>query len=639
MNHPLNVSWIAHTMNKNHHLTEYLKYYTSLDSPPGFAIMINGEWGSGKTWFLNSFFDDEVSNLDIKTIKISLYGMTSTTDIDEALYRALHPVLSSKGMVIAGALSKALIKGTLKIDLENTSISETEISYNLPDIDLSKLAKKAYNNVIIFDDFERCKIGWAEAFGYINSIVENQDCKAVIITNENTLTKDENEDREVDGEHAVKISKEISDYLNAKEKVVAFTFQYQPQFENLKKSLVSHIKSLKLKNILEENSDVIDRIFTKSGCANLRFLKRQFMSFEILFDKIDDCYKENHEVIISLYAIHLLLSFESYARKITVHNIFTENNGENKPLINELSSKYGREYIANLILEMNTWVAILDDFDFSKETINFDLYVHFQITSRPIEPWTILWNYEKLDHDEYHQTYDLVIKSLINKKLSNEYVVKHIFGILKELSEKEITSLDDTYLISACEDAIDYLFEKDLLDISDDIYNQSSYDEYWGGLSYHCKDHVGFKTLNNYIDNKKRLSKIYHMVTTSNKMIDLIMKNDRSFFCILNANSKGINYHQRDPILFYIDTQKLCEALISSSERSYFGYALQCRYKDEFHLSAKSSERFSLIELSRLLIAYRDKSDSKILKYQITSLIDSYIAPCINRLKDSLSKF
>lgn len=623
-------------MNTNYHLTEYLKYYTSLDSPPGFAIMINGEWGSGKTWFLNSFFESEVRNTNIKTIKISLYGMTSTSDIDEAIYREMHPILSSKGMIIAGALSKAVIKGTLKIDLDNTNITETEISYNLPDIDISKLAKKPYNNVIIFDDLERCKIGWPETFGYINSLVENQDCKAIIITNENSLIKIEDSDKEAPPESPVVIPKETLDYLNAKEKVVAFTFQYLPQFNRLKESIISNLKSLQLKSTFEQHSEIIDQIFNKTGCENLRFLKRQFMSFEILHNKINDTYKENHEVIISLYAIHLLLSYESLIRKKNAYSIFTESGSENKPLINELSSKYGRRYIANLILDMNTWVAILDKFDISEEMINFDLDIHFQITNKPVEPWTILWNYEKLGHDDFYKTYDLVKESLLNKKISNEYVVKHIFGILKDISEKKIIAIGDLYLKKISEDAIDYLFEKELLDIDDDIYNQSSYDEYWGGLSYHCKDDLGFKALNDYIDEKKKLSKIYKTINASNEMIKLIRENDRSFFYYLNANNKGIDPHHRDPILFYTDISKLFEALVLSNERNYFGYALQCRYKDEYHLSSKVSERFSLTELSRLLIAYRNSTNSTILNYQLTSLLEEHIIPSIEKLQKSL---
>ncbi|MEO1673560.1 MAG: P-loop NTPase fold protein, partial [Cyanobacteria bacterium J06631_2] len=39
----------------NQHIEEYLDYYFSLSYPPGFAILLKGEWGCGKTWFINKY--------------------------------------------------------------------------------------------------------------------------------------------------------------------------------------------------------------------------------------------------------------------------------------------------------------------------------------------------------------------------------------------------------------------------------------------------------------------------------------------------------------------------------------------------------------------------------------------------------
>ncbi|HFS3124102.1 TPA: P-loop NTPase fold protein, partial [Escherichia coli] len=39
-------------MNYNEELTSYLNYLVDLEKSPNFAVMIDGEWGSGKTWFV-----------------------------------------------------------------------------------------------------------------------------------------------------------------------------------------------------------------------------------------------------------------------------------------------------------------------------------------------------------------------------------------------------------------------------------------------------------------------------------------------------------------------------------------------------------------------------------------------------------
>jgi tRNA A37 threonylcarbamoyladenosine biosynthesis protein TsaE len=38
-----------------HIVTDYLDYYCGLEDSPGFAVLLKGEWGSGKTWFINKY--------------------------------------------------------------------------------------------------------------------------------------------------------------------------------------------------------------------------------------------------------------------------------------------------------------------------------------------------------------------------------------------------------------------------------------------------------------------------------------------------------------------------------------------------------------------------------------------------------
>ena len=39
----------------NSHIEEYLDYYCGLSHAPEFAILLKGEWGCGKTWFINKY--------------------------------------------------------------------------------------------------------------------------------------------------------------------------------------------------------------------------------------------------------------------------------------------------------------------------------------------------------------------------------------------------------------------------------------------------------------------------------------------------------------------------------------------------------------------------------------------------------
>jgi KaiC/GvpD/RAD55 family RecA-like ATPase len=63
----------------NAHVQEYLDYYCGLTNPPGFAVLLKGSWGSGKTWFIEQY-QKSLETKNLRTLYISLYGMKSTSD-------------------------------------------------------------------------------------------------------------------------------------------------------------------------------------------------------------------------------------------------------------------------------------------------------------------------------------------------------------------------------------------------------------------------------------------------------------------------------------------------------------------------------------------------------------------------------
>ena len=43
----------------NDHIIKYLDYYCKLPYPPKFAVLIKGEWGSGKTWLVEKYIEEK----------------------------------------------------------------------------------------------------------------------------------------------------------------------------------------------------------------------------------------------------------------------------------------------------------------------------------------------------------------------------------------------------------------------------------------------------------------------------------------------------------------------------------------------------------------------------------------------------
>ena len=95
----------------NRHIREYLRYYLNLKSSPGYAVMIRGPWGIGKTFLirqiLDQLFDDEKAY-----IYVSLYGNDAPSEIDTAIFAATHPILGSKAAKVVGRALNAGLKLT-----------------------------------------------------------------------------------------------------------------------------------------------------------------------------------------------------------------------------------------------------------------------------------------------------------------------------------------------------------------------------------------------------------------------------------------------------------------------------------------------------------------------------------------------
>jgi hypothetical protein len=106
-------------MDRNKHITDYLAYYISFPHPPRFAVLLNGPWGIGKTFLLKSFLN-ALGNGEKSYVYVSLYGLASVDDIDDALFRAMYPVLDMKGVKLAGRAAKAAAK-FFRVDIELTA--------------------------------------------------------------------------------------------------------------------------------------------------------------------------------------------------------------------------------------------------------------------------------------------------------------------------------------------------------------------------------------------------------------------------------------------------------------------------------------------------------------------------------------
>ncbi|MFB0768168.1 P-loop NTPase fold protein, partial [Aeromonas salmonicida] len=216
----------------NLHIEEFLKYYYSFEQEPGYAVLLKGKWGTGKTWFikrtLNSF-----SKKNGKHLYVSLYGVTSFDQIEDEFFKQLHPLLSSKSMALTGKIAKGLLKATLKIDLDHDGKSDGSVSAQAPDLNLPEYLTNTSGFVIVFDDLERASMNLEALLGYINHYVEHQGYKVIIIANEEEIIAHQEKQEDF------KIA-----YKRIKEKLIGKSFEINPDLSDALVNFISEMRTV-----------------------------------------------------------------------------------------------------------------------------------------------------------------------------------------------------------------------------------------------------------------------------------------------------------------------------------------------------------------------------------------------------------
>ena len=323
-----------------------------------YAIMINGEWGSGKTYFWNHKIRNKIDSLTFNgkkytTIYMSLYGISNLEDISKKIYIETTQLMDKNMKKYMTSHGKRTIPEYAKTGLDMAH------SFGLlqsgDKLDYDKFFSTD-DKVLCFDDLERANVDVIDILGYINNFVEHDHIKTIIICNEKELsTKLKSNNLEMktfiatylldkegqltttDKPMVEKIKDEIeyvfdkaNDYERIKEKLIGETFEYAPQFSYIINGLLMRYENNPdLIRFLREHTNLITNTFIKSGTRNLRILKHALNDFQKIFENVNKFYPNtNLRVLQTMLIFTIAVSFEIKAGKITKDKFININTNE-----------------------------------------------------------------------------------------------------------------------------------------------------------------------------------------------------------------------------------------------------------------------------------------------------------------------
>jgi len=312
-----------------------------------YAIMINGEWGSGKTYFWNNKIKNKIDSLHLNgknytTIYMSLYGISNLEDISKKIFIETTQLMDKNMRKYMNSTGQQSIPEYAKTGLDMANLFG--VTQNGDKVDYSKFFSTD-DKVLCFDDLERANVDVIDILGYINNFVEHDHIKTIIICNEKELaTKLKSTNLEMktfiatylldkegdlsktDKPMVEKIQDKIeyvfdkaNDYERIKEKLIGETFEYVPEFNYIINGiLMRYENNTELIRFLRESTNYIISTFNKSGTRNLRILKHALNDFKKVFEMVNKHYPNtNHRVLQTMLIFTIAISFEIKAGKIT----------------------------------------------------------------------------------------------------------------------------------------------------------------------------------------------------------------------------------------------------------------------------------------------------------------------------------
>ncbi|HDZ8878465.1 TPA: hypothetical protein RUX67_002506 [Aeromonas dhakensis] len=612
---------------KNKHINDFLKYYFNLDKSPEYAILIDGEWGAGKSWFIQKALNDLNGNSG-KYLYVSLYGMSNFSEIEDAFFEQMHPVLSSRGMKITAKILKSTLKATIKLDLDGNGDKETATNLSLDSLGLPSYLKSTSGYILVFDDIERCSINIGDLLGYINQFIEHHGYKVVLIANESEIKSGGDDDKH---------------YLRTKEKLIGRTFKIEPDIDLALDAFID-VTPESLKSFYQYCRNEIVNIYHDSGCNNLRNLKQALWDFSRIYNVLPDSSFDKVVMKVELLKIFLCFSFESRSAKYEIsqltkiqESIFDDIINEDKSLYSTLSSKYKTIDFSDLIMDGFIWSDFFEkgmvEQDVLKKSIEENKYYKIIV----MEDWRKLWHFLSLTDVEFEDVRQAVLDNLDSKKYENYLIVKHLAGIYIYLSSINLVNISREDLLTYFKAYVDYLFQSNLLPYELKDRSYYDHDTGWDGLAYVGSNVDEFRQFDQYLGDKIQESKRRNLTNVANELLALISDNIELFKLRLILSNNSENMYYKIPVLQFIEPREFVDKVLSLTGNNirHIKYMFDERYSfPEFHRELMS-ELDWLRQVFFLFNKKREGLSGKLSGYKIGVLVEESLAQAINNLESS----
>lgn len=297
------------------------------------VLIIKGDWGVGKTYYWNDYFNKNKSKLSqVAYSYVSLFGKNSLGELKKEVFHLAKPIKQSKEI---SAIFRGRIEesdsiyfympwfGQKEKTIQKIPFLKKIVKYadNIPMLSrtagmMSSFEYSLINNyVVCFDDLERKgnSLSIKEIMGFIDELAQSKNCKVVLIFNEETLSSDDDK----------------ATFKAYREKVVDLEVKFSPTVEQ-NFNCIFYPSSQDYEQLLE--------IIKKLKVKNIRFLKKVkelIYSYDSILKSADDDVRREFvlHACVLCYGYYLsseVLPYEELKNRLLLGSLFSSYPGDEK---------------------------------------------------------------------------------------------------------------------------------------------------------------------------------------------------------------------------------------------------------------------------------------------------------------------
>jgi hypothetical protein len=359
------------------YLEQYLSYYVSR-LEPGYAVLVTGGWGSGKTYQVTRALPKS------HAYYVSLFGLATPEAIEAQIFSAMYPwkaAIKKTSEKADGVNLELPIVGGLGMGGLASAMASIFIKN---EVDASK--------PLILDDLERSTVDIKILLGLINHYVEHHKCRVIVIA------------------HDAKI---VSEFTETKEKVFGQTIVVQPDIEAAFQGFIDEFKGKSDSNQRREIKREILTIFRESTADSLRVLRHVVEDVERLLSALDAVHLDNHAAMVELVRLFSSLAIEVRLGRLDRGSILHRQNviqahkygiagtkQDSQPEIVSAAARYVSVDLGSSIMQDRVLEETIFDGRFIANNIQESVNSSIFFTKKAeMSPWRIVGSFDVLSDD------------------------------------------------------------------------------------------------------------------------------------------------------------------------------------------------------------------------------------------------